>query len=548
MSRLAPTAILLTTLSVAFGILVSAQRDLTLGATGLGLPVWQPPLGIPAPSFGIDEIAPARPDPWSAPVPGFYYVDATDASAADLANPFGTPAKPRLTIPTLLPAGSVVELHASYDRPHSSPNTIVAQGTASDPVFIRGVNVKTRPLVRRNWEVRGAYLILENLEFGPQNQTATGSLVIRAPAHHVAVRYSDLHGNRSDGGLGIVSWSNGASRTEHVLVYKNSIHDNGDVNATFDQDVHGIGLGDYVSYVWILDNEMYRNSGDGIQINAGANLGQTTHHIYVGRNVSHHNKQTGFWVKQATDVVFSQNLAYSHRPGNSSLGQCMGGQYGPERVWWLFNHVHDCEYGIAQMSDDDDGRRETHSYLIGNVIHDVHRTTIRNDARDAWGASGIMLAGGYHRYVVNNTLYDVDSGINSPSPFGSLDIVNNIVVNVTQTLGSHINVEFLSLASRTTIRRVLLYPDPRVNWVLQPIIHLSDAQMAGIDGIEAAPLFVDPDDEDFHLRRTSPAAGRGELHEVYDTFRRLYGIDIVRDFDGWPRTRISLGAYEPSSR
>ena len=50
---------------------------------------------------------------------------------------------------------------------------------------------------------------------------------------------------------------------------------------------------DHVNYLWVVDNQMYRNSGDGIQINAPATARrQRTHHIYVGRNVSHHNKQS----------------------------------------------------------------------------------------------------------------------------------------------------------------------------------------------------------------------------------------------------------------
>jgi hypothetical protein len=46
-----------------------------------------------------------------------------------------------------------------------------------------------------------------------------------------------------------------------------------------------------------------------------------------------------------------------------------------------------------------------------------------------------MLAGGINRYIVNNTIYDVDSGINTPG--GSLYIVNNkLVVGSAQAVGS----------------------------------------------------------------------------------------------------------------
>ena len=207
---------------------------------------WSPPIGIPSPSFGIFETAPASPAPWTASTPGFYYVDATNSSSSDSNNPYGTPGKPRRTLPGELPAGSVVELHGSYDTGHS----IVAQGTNSRPVYIRGVSVDKRPLVRRGWEIKGTYAILENLEFGPtSDQSNTGSLVIRLPASHIVLRHSDVHGTLKGGGLGIVNWEvgygeiyTGTGVIDNVVIYDNTIHDNGDVLAKTDQDVHGIGV------------------------------------------------------------------------------------------------------------------------------------------------------------------------------------------------------------------------------------------------------------------------------------------------------------------
>src|SRR5205823_7550529 len=138
-------------------------------------------------------------------------------------------------------------------------------GTGASPVYIRGVSATARPIVRNQWQVRGSYVVLENLEFAPRDTETTGDLVILAPSDHVALRSSNLHGNVNGGGLGIESWD-GVSTLQHIVIWNNSIHDNGDVHATFDQDVHGIHVGPRVSSLWVVDNELARNSGDGIQI------------------------------------------------------------------------------------------------------------------------------------------------------------------------------------------------------------------------------------------------------------------------------------------
>jgi hypothetical protein len=512
---------------------------------------WSPPIGIPSPSFGIFEAAPASPNPWTASTPGFYYVDATNSGSTDTSNPYGTPGKPRRTIPWVLPAGAVVELHGTYETSHSSPATIVAQGTIDRPVFIRGVSAASRPLVRRGWEVKGTYLIIENLEFGPTaNNSNTGSLVIRLPASHVVLRHSDVHGTPSGGGLGIVNWEvgygeiyTGSGVIEHVVIFDNTIHDNGNVQARNDQDVHGINVTDHVNYLWVVDNQLYRNSGDGIQIVAPA-PGQkaTTHHIYVGRNVSHHNKQSGFWVKQATDVIFSQNVSYGHRPGNSSMGQCMGGQYAPDWVWFIYNHLSDCEYGVALMSDNGEPSR---TFVIGNVIHNIHRTTLKNEANDAWGSSAIMMAGGNERHVVNNTIYDVDSGVNIATSVGSLEVADNIIANVTQPKASHVLLGFSVLAANTTVHHDLLFGDPRLD-TGGGQVHLNEGQLAVMRSIGDDPQFIDAAGGNLHIAPTSPAANRGELNGAYAVFQQRYGISIAVDADGNARPQMAtadIGAY-----
>jgi hypothetical protein len=292
-----------------------------------------------------------------------------------------------------------------------------------------------------------------------------------------------------------------------------------------------------------VDNELYRNSGDGIQISAGSAAAQpTTHHIYVGRNVAHDNKQTGFWTKQAVDVVFSENLCYAHRPSNSSYGACMGFQYAPERVWFLFNHIHDCDFGIGGSSDNGQGTGQD-SYFIGNLIHRIHHSGGYNP-NTAWSNAAIMLAGSVNRYIVNNTIHDVDAGINSPGARGSVRIVDNIISSVTEPQGSHVFIEMPTTASTSAMHHNLLDGTARIKWG-----GVTDNLSRFQASINADPLFVNPAGEDFRLQAASPAVDAGVMDPVYSTFSSLYGLDIAKDIAGRPRPQgaaMDLGAHERS--
>ena len=480
------------------------------------------------PDYGIGETARRTPTPWTSPAEGFYYIEPSRHGASDENNPFGTPAHPRQTIPELLPAGAIVELHGAYDRQHSSPHGIVSRGTAARPVFIRGVDAKARPMIRSPWELSATYTILENLDFGPADSKRTGELAIIAPTSHLALRDSEVHGNANGGGLGIVSWK-ATESVDHVVILGNRVHDNGDVRADFDQDCHGIAVGSRVSQLWVVDNELYRNSGDGIQINGGREAQASTHHIYVARNVAHDNKQTGFWTKQAVDVIFAQNLCYGHRLGNSSYGQCMGLQYAPERVWFISNHIHDCDFGIAFSSDSDMGNGKS-MFIVGNVIHNIHHSAGYNP-NTAWSNAGIMLAGGTVHVIFNNTIYDVDAGINSPITATNY-IVNNIVANITEPQGRGLFLEQPAAAKSIAVHDNVFGPGARIR-VGDRAVEFGAAALPGNRFSRSVDsLFVGPRADDFRLADRSADAVKGstEPATIAAAYRSLYNVDLPVDF------------------
>ncbi|MCC7416122.1 MAG: right-handed parallel beta-helix repeat-containing protein [Acidobacteria bacterium] len=511
---------------------------------------WQPPLGIPTPSFGIRETAPEPPWPWAKPVRGFYYVEPSAPGATDIWNPYGTPASPRATIPLRLPAGAVVELRGTYDYAHRGLFGIVAAGTRERPVFIRGASDRDMPSILRPWEVSGAYCVLEHLRFRDRDGATTGSLELLSPIHDVALRHSDVSGNLRAGGIGVRSrgWWTTASR---IVIYDNRIHDNGDLRAAFDQDCHGIAVGERVSYLWVVDNELARNSGDGIQINARSAAGEAgTHHIFVGRNTAHHNKQNGFWTKQATDVVFSQNVAWAHRPSNSSPGGGLGFQYAPSYVWFLFNRVYDSDFGIVTGSDRDLGAG-TESFFIGNVLRDIHDSDGDFNPATGWQNCGISLAGGVNHYVINNTIVDVDSGICSPGLTGKVELHNNVVFGVRPD-GQHVFLEYQAVAAASRASGNLFGPTyrGRTAGVEHEIGPTAGAGAAGNAVASDAGL-----DLALPVPRITAASravdlGVDDPAGVYSLFLHRYGLDIRRDFDGQRRPAgraWDAGAFELAS-
>jgi hypothetical protein len=296
---------------------------------------------------------------------------------------------------------------------------------------------------------------------------------------------------------------------------------------------------------------MYHNSGDGMQINAGSYSAQaSTHHIFVGGNETWENKQTGLWCKQAVDVIFSQNISHHHRPSDSSDGAGMGCQYDPERLWFICNYIYDCEYGIVMKSGSGMGFG-TQTYLLGNVIHDIHHTTSYNPDT-SWSQAAIMLAGGTTCHIIGNTLYDVDAGINIPSG-APRNIVNTIISKITEPQGRHLFFEFQDSADRSDLRYSLLYQDDsplRIKWGVDTCSSIAAFQAATGKGqgcLSADPMFVDAEGGDLHLQSSSPAKDAGVVHEIYTEFFNRYGVDISVDFDGTPRAQgdgPDIGACE----
>ncbi len=534
---------------------------------------WTPPIGIPAPSFGIEQshtmYANATFDFGSGPQPyrnagnGPYthYVDCTHSAATDTSNPYGSPTKPRRTIPLNLAPGSVVEIHGgpyTYTNFLGSRLGLTGRGTASKPIFVRGFSAANLPVFTGETVIKASYLILENVKFDAVGGRL-GNMSIRAPSDHVAVRHCENTNFAPTSWCGVWATAVGSEATPYVdtnddiVFYDNKIYYNGNWRDDHENGIQSIIIQSGTNRVWVVDNELHHNGEDGVQVYHGGGRANPASHVYIGRNVIHHNGENAIDIKQASDVIISQNEVYgfypTDYPDSGSDGAAIVVHYDPTHIWMLYNHVYDCTIGIRVNGAID-------AHLIGNVMHDIHHYA--NDAYDpysAWSAGSAVISWATPLLeLVGNTIYNCDAGLLYPGG-GQLKVrmANNIIANIAEP-AYHIGIVVSDVANLSEMHHNLIWQSgslgTRIRWggTTYSLAAFKAAFANQGEGcIEADPKFVNAGADDYHLQSTSPAVDKGCTVNVYTTFRNLYGLDIQVDCEGRSRpagAACDMGAYE----
>jgi len=524
--------------------LILAWLSLIHAVAPCAVMAYDPPIGIPDPKFGIDDQRPTRPKNWVTEKPGYYYINYQ--SGTDSRNTYGTPRHPRRTIPIPIPAGSYIEVHGTYRHLIGGATPILGKGNGkpwvanrSGPVWIVGRDTRSRPDFTTLLVVTGSHVYFDNVRISQSGVFQVGTAIPGHPADHIVLRNSEAQGVPSSK-LSALVGAGGTSTgpVNHVVFYNNRLHDHGDVNAKFDADAHITALGRNASHIWFLDNVMFNASGSGAQVGGAYGGHETCHHIYYGRNKIYNTRQSGLWVKHATDVIFSQNdirnivdtrLLYTESASPSSG---IGFQYAPQRLWILHNTISNSSYGIFGGSTKEGSWQ---IFAVGNVINNIHRPGKLPYAKGAWAEAAIMMQGGTTRYIVNNTLYNVDAGINGPSVGTIYHLENNIVSKVTEPAGNHVFIEDAGAAAKSTLHHSILHQpgdNERIRWGSSVVSTVEAVQRSNRNTdacSNADPLLASPSNADFHLQSASPAVDRGMVSTVYRTFQELYGLDIAMD-------------------
>jgi len=528
---------------------------LLFASLGVNSAPYIPPIGIPAPEFGINEshmmyensqydFGTGMEEPYKDAGSGPYthYVDGANANAKDTDNPYGSPSTPRKTIPKMLAAGSVVEVHGG---PYGSPTYITWQmnGTPTAPVFIRGVSNGNRVQIRGvsgnsprlQLQFKGEYFIVENIDFFDKV-----TIAFDPEAKYGTLRNSEVH--NPIGSEGALNPTVNAQGT-HIVIYGNEIHDN---VRSAEKDNHGIqgGAGGYK--IWVLGNTIYRNGGNGFQACNKCNTieNPTPRFIYIGGNEFYSDKEVGIALKYAEDVIISENVIHDYSvpsPTSTIAGIIIGADGYPYRVWVLNNEIYSSIRGIRSEEAVD-------LWMIGNVIYDIDQMAIHIEKTNP------------NTNIIGNTVVNADLFINQDRwHIPVLNVQNNIVVDmVGARYGNHMNIESPSVYSSSSFNNNLFWKNG--NEVLLRLgggasgsnvaFNLTEdfnTYSFGSNNIIADPLFVDQANNNYQLQSDSPAINSGAINDAYQIFQETYGIDIRQDKSGLARPQqevLDIGAFE----
>ena len=471
-----------------------------------------------------------------------YYIDSSSPNATNYKNEFGSPDKPRNSIPEITyEAGSYVEIHGG---PYSGGGQIIlrANGTVEQPVWIKGASYENMPEIRGETIVKGQYIFFENLNYTEIYESIQLRPHQGSTLHHVVVRNSVMKGTGSVAGRNasaIIAYGESSDNRFHdIIIYNNDISYFGDsfsdddptAELTEENDYHGIGIPKNIDRAWVLKNHIHHMGGDSIQVGtASTDDINRVSNIYVGDNDFHDNLENGVDVKEADNTVITSNNIYNffQHAGNLSTGVAVVIHNDAYNTWLINNRIHNSASAIEHTGGLD-------VWIVGNIIESInHPSWASWNTESVYSrGAGIHLRGISTGGAVNNTIVGTDKGITMASG-GNFLIANNIIANRNEKTGYDIHIE--STTSPHIVSNNLSYhPEFSVNF---KNVNCNNC-------LEDNPSFID------EIYQTSiDAAGVGAGYSftmIQNKFKESFGESLDVDILGGARVKgtIDIGAVE----
>lgn len=547
--KLLYSGLLTQSVPIVVGVAPRLASTASIGKSSASAPALVMPAGIPVPDFGLTQTVESV---YGSADYYTHWVDPSSAAATDSSNPNGSPAKPRLTLPSAsnLAAGTVIQIRGSVPITGSRWLVNAPGDNSARPVFIRGPQSGIVFDNRQIWSNVANYLIFENIrqinmaaigiEFRP---VANGQAI-----HHCGVRDCEIAGPGTVRGGSALSCTSAYDTPVTFMVFaRNNVHHNGDYRAASQSgnDCHGLGIGANIHDIWWLWNKSHHNGGDGWG-NAHNTL-QTTYNLFCGGNELYSNGENAVDIKEVHDVVVSENIGYDYIERGDShaelfvqhYGQNAYATYSARDVWVINNRFSGGFYGLITTASIPDHP----SYWIGNVLYDLSVAGL-NPSR----------SGGGPFVMKHNTIYNAGIGVYADGTVQGWTSAGNILAKVAT--GHIVNSGSTPVEAITLANDCLYQPSVgalAINWLGTNYSNLDawkSASGKGSGSMFADPRFVDEAGYNFRLQADSPCIGQGEnMDAIEAALKAKFGssVSLMRDIAGTARpagARWDIGAYQ----
>lgn len=509
-------------------------------------------LGVPNPSsfFGYDPLTipePADPASWpGSETVGQYYVDGGSGNCSD-ANTYGYPDVPRCTIPDgiTLDGGDKVVIvgnGARYITGGDGRWQYQCTGTsaANDQAWVVGRGA-TNPKLDRELRI-GSVTGCDHGIFSKLDFEIPDRPINIQGGNYVTYRDSV---NISDGTNQGPGATVGISNTSYVVTANLEIGFWGNSEDAAENDTHAILPTSGAQFVWVLNNHIYNSGGDSIQVGqAQLAAGTWPENIFIAGNHFHDDRENAIDIKDATNVIISQNILHGYAAVSSSGGECIVVHDDANHIWILGNIIYDCHRGLSATADTD-------IYVFYNEFRDF---TGPVDFGGPYHESNTVA---YFSAITNltfafNTLDNYTIGVQATSGAGgTIDISHNIFNTKNNAGGWDVMIESTGTGASALIdSNLYLSARNRIGSTNYTGLAAWQGTGQGANSIEnGAILFTNEAADDFTLQAGSPAIDSATFRPaVLADYVTDIGLAIEKDNNNNDRPAAigdwDLGAYE----